>query len=216
INGDLLNLVGNAIAREIAHCARATASRVPAERRRLEAFAKRVAGAFEQFVHNEELPDIAPPDVKQLLTDAARDQALPPVGALENWRELVRRLNSHCIAGLEDATEELLARRLHERLWNAIRSELKKDFTTDGRAYAALHLAFMGDVLATLHTLVALPREQTQLTQDLLEELRAHRTREADPKVHTLLRHIGAARIRACGRVPATVRSTGCPVWTGV
>jgi tetratricopeptide (TPR) repeat protein len=188
INGDLLKLVSNAIAKEIADCSRDDTLPIDKpERNRLFALANKTAGAFEQLMHDEELPDIAPPDVKQLLTDAARDQALPPVGKVEGWRRLVARLANHCNVGLNINTMVLLAQKLHTHLWESIRSELKKDFTADGRAYAALHLAFMGDVLATLHTMVALPREQTQLTQALLEELRAHKTREADAKERTII-----------------------------
>jgi len=65
INGDLLNLVANAIAREIADFSRDPQALLDeATQRDVLAFANTVAPAFEHLVHSEELPDIAPPDVK--------------------------------------------------------------------------------------------------------------------------------------------------------
>ena len=97
------------------------------------------------------------------------------------------RLSTTCDARLNINTEVLIAKRLHEHLWDSVRSELKKDFAVDGRAYAALHLSFMSDVLDHLQTLVALPHEQTQLTRELLEELRAHKTQQADVKERAIV-----------------------------
>lgn len=187
INGDLLNLVGNAIARELAVFSREDASLPESERRRVLLFAGKVAVAFEEIVQTEELPDIAPPDVKQLLADAARDTPLPAVGTIQEWRRLVGRLSTKCNSGLNINTLVLIAQRLHKQLWDSIRGELKKDFAADGRAYAALHLSFMGDVLDHLQTLVAQPPEQTQLTRELLEELRAYKAQQADVKERVIV-----------------------------
>ena len=185
LNHDLLKLLGKAITREIATVEREEGHTLTAaERRCLVVFLGKAGDAFERLVHNNTLPHIAPPDVQQLLTEAARprSQSMPSVGTVAEWQQIVYQLNRDCQAGLEDTTETLLAQRLHTRLWQALHSELKQDFAGEGRAYAALHLGFMGDVLATLNTLVRLPREQSQLTQELLEELRAHKARQADPK----------------------------------
>jgi len=120
----------------------------------------------------------------------ASDTAFPPVGNIKDWRRLVGRLSIKCKASLNINVKLSIADRLHKHLWDSIRTELKKDLAADGRAYAALHLAFMGDVLAMLHTLVELPREQTQLTRELLEELRAQKERHVDPKARELAEHL--------------------------
>jgi len=187
INGDLLSLIANAIAKEIADFSREETSLPKAERRRASEFTNKVAAAFEEIIQNEELPNIAPPDVTRLLAHAAQDKLLPAVGTIEDWRRLVGRLNTKREAQLNISTMVLLAKRLHEQLWESIRSELKKDFTADGRAYAALHLSFMSEVLAQLQTLVALPQEQSQLTRELLAELRTHKAQQADVKERAIV-----------------------------
>jgi hypothetical protein len=116
INGDLLSLVSNAIAKEIADFSREETLLPESERSNARAFANKAAGAFEHIIQTEELPDIAPPDVKQLLADAARDTPLPPVGTIQNWRRLVGRLSTTCDARLNINTEVLIAKRLHEHL----------------------------------------------------------------------------------------------------
>ena len=195
-NSDLLRVVADAVARELATVAREDETLDTRERDHLHTFAGKAAPAFVELIHRQEFPDIAPPDVKQLFRAAAGNES-PPVGTIEEWQQVVTRLASHCDAGLTVETEQVLAQRLHLHLWESIRTELKRDFAGDGRGYAALHLSFMGDVLAKLDTLLELPETQSQLTHELLDELRAQKTRVADPKVQAIIEKLTPAdRIR--------------------
>ena len=153
------------------------------ERSKCRTFASKIAPAFDELMRTNELPDITPPDFTQLLAAAAHAHDIPPVGTVNDWLQIVGRLHTKCNGDLHINTLKEIAVRLHRNLWTSIRSRLKNDFATDGRAYAALQLSFMSEALRSLHDL----SEQGQLTNAQLTELRTAKEQQADPKIAALL-----------------------------
>ena len=196
INHDMLRLIGHAVSAEIAQFGRDHATSLGDQLKSIETLAK---GSDEQFVAlflEAELPGIAPPDANALLTQSSRDACIPPVGKLENWQTLVHRLASRCKVVLSPEVESQLASRLHTQLWESIRKALKRDFAEDGKGYAALHLQFMGDVMARLDELAQPAKESAQSaahTRELLEELRHHKQSDTDPKARQIIGKLSAS-----------------------
>jgi hypothetical protein len=190
VNHDLLRVIGEAVSAEIGQFARDASVDLGDQLRPVEALARRADEQFVDLFVSEELPGIAPPDPMRLLTRASTDEAIPPVGRFEDWQAVVRRLASRCTVVLTPDVESRIARRLHDRLWEAIRRALKRDFAADGKGYAALHLQFMGDVMARLDALAEPsnhPDRASELTRELLEALRAHKREQADPKAGQII-----------------------------
>jgi tetratricopeptide (TPR) repeat protein len=188
-NHDLLKVIANAVAHEIGEYARSHTEALGQQARDVERLAKITPEHFLALFEEEELPDIAPPDAKALLTASTRDRVIPPTGKLEDWQTIVRRLAGRATVVIPPEIENELARQLHEHLWESVRKALKSDFAHDGKGYAALHLQFMGDVMARLDELTQ-PRqdqaESKQLNRELLEELRKLKLTEADPKARRI------------------------------
>ncbi|NOT54305.1 MAG: hypothetical protein HOP18_06835, partial [Deltaproteobacteria bacterium] len=180
LNRDLeVRLLGDAIVEELT---KFSATLAPAAQSKCRAFAGKIAPAFDELMRGNELPDLTPPDFMHLLAAAAQEQEIPPVGTVNEWLQIVGRLHSKCNGDLHIDTLKEIAVWLHRHLWTSIHSRLKSDFATDGRAYAALQLSFMGTVLHGIDHLT----KEAQLTNAQLTELRAIKEQQADPKAALL------------------------------
>lgn len=145
--------MGHAISAEIGQYGRDHAHTLSEVLKNVEIFARRSDDEYVKLVIDDELPNIAPPDAMALLTEARRDESIRPVGELDEWAILVRRLASRCTVDISPEIESQIAFRLHTHLWESIRNALKRDSADDGKGYAAMHLQFMRDVMARLDAL---------------------------------------------------------------
>lgn len=184
-NHDLLRAVANAVAHEIAEYERANTATLGDQGHGIQVMARRAASDFASLFEANELPGIESPDVLRLLESSARGETMPPAGKLADWETIVSRLAQIAVVQLAPQLQADLAKTLHERLWESIRKALKNDFAADGKAYAALHLQFMGEMMARFDELMQACRSAplaTQLSQQLIEELRHHKETEAEPR----------------------------------
>lgn len=189
-NHDLLRIMANAVSHEIGEYQRNHPHTSGRSAKQLSKLANDCPKSLLALFETGEFPDIAPPDAKALLTASARDQFIPAVGTLDDWLTIIRHLCSHTGVILTPDTEAGLAVQLHAHLWESVRKALKRDFAQDGKGYAALHLQFMGDVMARLDDLTQPHRDlaaATNLTRELIKELRHYKVTEADPKARRII-----------------------------
>ncbi|MGE0826058.1 MAG: tetratricopeptide repeat protein [Candidatus Binatia bacterium] len=166
VNGDFLRLVGDAIAGHIARFANDPQVNT-SERDLLLTFARKASAGYITLVQHNKTAPLQAKDMNALLAAVATNESSAAVGEINNWRRLVAQLANHCHVTLPLNTMVVLARWLHDHLWQSLESELKKDFAGGGKAYAVLHLSFMGAVLSQLQTLTVRPQQQERLTQEI-------------------------------------------------
>ena len=191
INHDLLRVIGNAVCAEIAEYGRDHAITLGSDRQQVNSLASFSKEGFVALFTENEVTGIDPPDALELLTQAQKEGALPPVGQLEDWKTIVSRLLSKGNVLLSPRVESEIATRLHTKALDSIRKALKNDFAADGKAYAALELQFMGKVLARLDSLDQSVKGLSATDpRELVEARREYKREHVDPKAELLIENV--------------------------
>jgi hypothetical protein len=164
-NEDLNRLVGDAIAQVIF----IEAERLPAKAKWLKKLANVATKAYLNICELPYFEQIASDNIPQLFaTAAALSERAVPLLSVETWLHFIQQIRSNAKASSDDDVERQLAAALQSGLFSTVREMFKRDYQTQGRAYAALCLDINAKILAQLADL----SQQNALTVQIVNDMR--------------------------------------------